>query len=57
MFPVGPRPGSLTAYQITRLAAITELVLIGGLASALSAVLLGLLIVTYRTTPGQDSQW
>lgn len=57
MFPVGPRPGSLTAYQITRLAAMTEPVLIGGLAGVLSAVLLGLLIVTYRTTPGQDSQW
>lgn len=49
--------GSLAAYHVTDLAAMTTPVLIGSLAGVLSAVLLGLLMVTYRMTPDQDTQW
>jgi len=49
--------GSLAAYQITGLAAMTEPVLIGSLAGVLSAVLLGLLMVAYRMIPDQDAHW
>jgi hypothetical protein len=48
--------GSLAGYHIAWQTAMMGPVLIGSLAGALSAVLLGLLMVTYRMSPDQTAQ-
>jgi hypothetical protein len=47
--------GSLSAYHLAAIAAVTTPVLIGALAGVLASALFGLLIVTYRMAPDESA--
>lgn len=47
--------GSLSAYHLAAMAAVTTPVLVGALAGALASALFGLLIVTYRMAPDETA--